>query len=206
MILTLGLCISSLPEGFVSNRSCSHCGIESLICDASFHTEWRWVCHSERKDSLWLRAGPSRAYLVFQRCLVTNNYSSNRLVKDIDDVDDLWNWLTEWYPFIAIIGAFIGALAVNGVQFILPWALAFAAGAMIYVVIREMLPEAMSLGEVDIATIGFLSGFILLMSLDGMIAPLLFCYGSPTPLTRVYCFTITVIFDGWEKTSNNQTL
>jgi len=67
----------------------------------------------------------------------------------------------------SFIGAFIGALAVNGVQFILPWALAFAAGAMIYVVIREMLPEAMSLGEVDIATLGFLSGFILLMSLDG---------------------------------------
>jgi len=40
-------------------------------------------------------------------------------------------------------------------------------GAMIYVVVREMLPEAMSLSSVNVATLGFLIGFMLLMSLDG---------------------------------------
>lgn len=49
---------------------------------------------------------------------------------------------------------------------VLPYLLAFAAGAMIYVVVEELIPEA-SLGEhSNIGTIGFSLGFVLMMILD----------------------------------------
>jgi ZIP family zinc transporter len=52
------------------------------------------------------------------------------------------------------------------VQAILPYALAFAAGAMIYVVVEELIPEAQSSGDSNIATIGAMLGFALMMVLD----------------------------------------
>ena len=48
----------------------------------------------------------------------------------------------------------------------LPWALAFAAGAMIYVVIEELIPESQLKGSTDIATIGAMIGFTVMMTLD----------------------------------------
>ena len=67
------------------------------------------------------------------------------------------------------IAGVIGALAVVSMQSILPYALAFAAGAMIYVVVEELIPEAQQ-GEkgahTDIATIGCLVGFTVMMILD----------------------------------------
>ncbi len=59
----------------------------------------------------------------------------------------------------------IGALAVITFTPILPYALCFAAGAMIYVVADELIPEAHS-GHSDIATIGLIVGFIVMMMLD----------------------------------------
>jgi ZIP family zinc transporter len=49
---------------------------------------------------------------------------------------------------------------------ILPYALAFAAGAMIYVVIEELIPEAQSGQNTDIATAGAMLGFTVMMVLD----------------------------------------
>jgi ZIP family zinc transporter len=49
---------------------------------------------------------------------------------------------------------------------ILPYALSFAAGAMIYVVVEELLPEAQSSESSDYSTIGCLLGFALMMVLD----------------------------------------
>jgi ZIP family zinc transporter len=49
---------------------------------------------------------------------------------------------------------------------ILPYALAFAAGAMIYVVIEELIPEAQLDRKTDIATIGAMIGFTVMMTLD----------------------------------------
>lgn len=62
--------------------------------------------------------------------------------------------------------AVIGALAVIYVQPILPFALAFAAGAMIYVVVEELIPESQHHGNADIATLGTMIGFVLMMVLD----------------------------------------
>jgi zinc transporter, ZIP family len=62
--------------------------------------------------------------------------------------------------------AVIGCAAVMVAQPILPYALAFAAGAMIFVVIEELIPESQTGGYSDIATLGTLGGFALMMVLD----------------------------------------
>lgn len=67
------------------------------------------------------------------------------------------------------IAGVIGAFAVMSIRPLLPYALAFAAGAMIYVVVEELIPEAQQGEEItrtDIATIGCMLGFALMMILD----------------------------------------
>jgi len=64
------------------------------------------------------------------------------------------------------IAAVIGAWAVMTFQPILPYALAFAAGAMIFVVVEEVIPETQRDKYTDIATLGFIGGFIIMMTLD----------------------------------------
>jgi ZIP family zinc transporter len=49
---------------------------------------------------------------------------------------------------------------------LLPYALAFAAGAMIYVVVEELIPAAQRSGNTDLATVSTLGGFLLMMVLD----------------------------------------
>ena len=64
------------------------------------------------------------------------------------------------------IAAVIGALAVTFFTPILPYALAFAAGAMIFVVVEEVIPDTQQDKYTDIATLGFIGGFIVMMTLD----------------------------------------
>ena len=64
------------------------------------------------------------------------------------------------------VAAVLGALAVSFFTPILPYALAFAAGAMIFVVVEEVIPETQRDKFTDIATLGFIGGFIVMMSLD----------------------------------------
>ena len=58
------------------------------------------------------------------------------------------------------------AAAVVVMQPILPYALAFAAGAMVFVVVEEVVPESQSAGHGDWATMGLIAGFTLMMILD----------------------------------------
>lgn len=60
----------------------------------------------------------------------------------------------------------LGALLVILMRPILPYALAFAAGAMIYVVIEELIPEAHEHKNIDLATMGAIVGFVVMMTLD----------------------------------------
>ncbi|MBM3293914.1 MAG: ZIP family metal transporter [Candidatus Aminicenantes bacterium] len=60
----------------------------------------------------------------------------------------------------------LGAAAVFKARPLLPWALAFAAGAMIYVVVEEVIPESQLSGDTDTATLGAMAGFALMMILD----------------------------------------
>jgi len=64
------------------------------------------------------------------------------------------------------IAGVIGAVAVTFFTPILPYALAFAAGAMIFVVVEEVIPETQLDNNTDIATLGFIGGFIVMMVLD----------------------------------------
>jgi ZIP family zinc transporter len=64
------------------------------------------------------------------------------------------------------IAAVLGAWAVMAFQPILPYALSFAAGAMIFVVVEEVIPETQRDKYTDIATLGFIAGFIIMMTLD----------------------------------------
>jgi len=66
------------------------------------------------------------------------------------------------------IGAIIGATATTMVRGLLPYSLGFAAGAMIYVVIAELIPETHAKGKqaATITNYGFLFGFLLMMVLD----------------------------------------
>ena len=65
-------------------------------------------------------------------------------------------------PVAAVFGLF---LAMQ-IQAIMPWALAFAAGCMIYVVVEEMIPEMSSEGHDHIGVWSFIIGFILMLGLD----------------------------------------
>ena len=60
----------------------------------------------------------------------------------------------------------LGAWLVLSMTPILPYALAFAAGAMIFVVAEELIPEAQRGGNVDLATMGVILGFAIMMTLD----------------------------------------
>lgn len=65
-------------------------------------------------------------------------------------------------PLAAVLGAAVVLLA----QPILPYALAFAAGAMIFVVVEEVIPESQQSGNGDLATTGVMVGFTVMMILD----------------------------------------
>lgn len=64
------------------------------------------------------------------------------------------------------VAAVLGAAFVTLVSGLLPYGLAFAAGAMLYVVVEELLPETTRSGHVDVATLGFIAGFAGMMVLD----------------------------------------
>lgn len=64
------------------------------------------------------------------------------------------------------VAGVLGAFAVTFFTPILPYALAFAAGAMIFVVVEEVIPETQQDKNTDIATLGFIGGFVVMMSLD----------------------------------------
>lgn len=64
------------------------------------------------------------------------------------------------------IAGVIGAFAVISMKPILPYALSFAAGAMIFVVVEELIPESQQDSKTDLSTIGAMVGFAIMMVLD----------------------------------------
>jgi ZIP family zinc transporter len=75
-------------------------------------------------------------------------------------------WYGQLSALVEPIAGVIGAAAVVIAQPILPYALAFAAGAMIFVVVEEIIPEAQRGGHADLATGGAMVGFAVMMLLD----------------------------------------
>ena len=76
-----------------------------------------------------------------------------------------WKW-GQLSAIVEPIFAVIGAAIVMQVLPILPYALAFAAGAMIFIVVEEVIPESQRGGHTDLATMGLILGFIVMMVLD----------------------------------------
>lgn len=68
------------------------------------------------------------------------------------------------------VGAVIGASLVTGWPLLLPFGLGFAAGAMLYVVSHEIIPESHRQGHEHYATTGLMIGFVLMMLLDTALA------------------------------------
>jgi zinc transporter, ZIP family len=64
------------------------------------------------------------------------------------------------------LAAALGAALVASSQAVMPYALGFAAGAMIFVIIEQLVPECQASGDTDSATLGAIIGFVLMMVLD----------------------------------------
>ena len=75
-------------------------------------------------------------------------------------------WYGQLSGAVEPVAGVLGAAAVLLITPILPYALAFAAGAMIYVVVEELIPESQLESSTDIATIGAMLGFAVMMTLD----------------------------------------
>ena len=75
-------------------------------------------------------------------------------------------WYGQLSGVVEPIAGVLGASIVIAMRPILPFALAFAAGAMIFVVAEELIPEAQRRGDTDIPTVGVLAGFAIMMTLD----------------------------------------
>lgn len=79
-------------------------------------------------------------------------------------------WKSFWYGQLSAIveplAGVIGAVAVIYMQPLLPFALAFAAGAMIFVVVEEVIPETQRDRYTDRSVLGFIGGFLVMMILD----------------------------------------
>lgn len=75
-------------------------------------------------------------------------------------------WYGQLSGLVEPIAGVLGAALVGFIVPILPYALAFAAGAMVYVVVDDIIPEAQSEGNGKAASWGAIVGFIVMMSLD----------------------------------------
>ena len=75
-------------------------------------------------------------------------------------------WYGQLSAVVEPIAGVLGALAVIYIQPFLPFALAFAAGAMIYVVVEEVIPQTQRERHSDLSVLGFMGGFVVMMVLD----------------------------------------
>lgn len=75
-------------------------------------------------------------------------------------------WYGQLSGMVEPLGGILGALSVVVAERCLPYALAFAAGAMIYVVFDDLIPEAHVHGNGRLGTVGGMLGFVVMMSMD----------------------------------------
>lgn len=75
-------------------------------------------------------------------------------------------WYGQLSALVEPIAAVLGAMAVATIRWLLPYALAFAAGAMIFVVVEELIPESQLDKNTDFPTLAAMLGFAVMMFLD----------------------------------------
>lgn len=79
-------------------------------------------------------------------------------------------WFGQLSAAVEPVAGVIGAAAVVFMRPLLPYALSFAAGAMIFVVVEEVIPESQRHHNTDLATMGAMVGFAIMMVLDVALA------------------------------------
>jgi ZIP family zinc transporter len=79
-------------------------------------------------------------------------------------------WYATLTGLVEPLGGLLGLVLVSAFLPMLPWGLAFAAGAMLFVVSDEMIPESHKKGFEREATFGLIAGFVLMMFLDCLFA------------------------------------
>jgi ZIP family zinc transporter len=67
---------------------------------------------------------------------------------------------------VELVAGLLGAYAVSLSQFLLPWAMTFAAGAMLYVISHEIVPENYRNGSENEATLGLMISLVVMIFLD----------------------------------------
>jgi ZIP family zinc transporter len=86
--------------------------------------------------------------------------------------DGMNRWKAFWYGQLSAVvepvAGVLGAALVLTSRAFLPYAMATAAGAMLYVVVEELIPETVRRGNIDVATLGFLGGFAVMTALDNV--------------------------------------
>lgn len=75
-------------------------------------------------------------------------------------------WYGQLSAVVEPVAAVVGAAAVLSSQAVLPYAMGFAAGAMVFVVLEETIPEAERSGNTDLASMAAMVGFVVMMILD----------------------------------------
>lgn len=75
-------------------------------------------------------------------------------------------WYGQLSAVVEPVAGVLGVLAITVAQPLLPYALSFAAGAMIFVVVEEVIPESQRGGHTDLATLSTMIGFAVMMLLD----------------------------------------
>lgn len=92
---------------------------------------------------------------VVAMALITARYSAKQAL-----------WVAVVTGIIEAIAALIGFAATVQMQSLLPWALSFAGGSMLYVISDEMIPESHKKEHASHATVGLMIGFVMMMVLD----------------------------------------
>ena len=75
-------------------------------------------------------------------------------------------WFGQFSGMVEPVAGVIGAAAVIVISPILPYAMSFAAGAMFYVVVEELIPECQREGNTNLPTVAAMLGFALMMMLE----------------------------------------
>jgi ZIP family zinc transporter len=75
-------------------------------------------------------------------------------------------WYGQLSGLVEPVAGVLGAAATLAASAFLPYVLGFAAGAMVFVVIEELIPSSQEGGYADVATLGAIAGFVVMMVLD----------------------------------------
>ncbi|KAI5609710.1 hypothetical protein C0J50_5690 [Silurus asotus] len=154
VLLILAITIHNIPEGLAVGVGFGAAGKSS---SATFESARQVPLHFPHKLNLAIGIG-------------IQNFPEGLAVSLPLKASGVSTWRAFWYGqlsgMVEPVAGLLGAVAVVLVEPLLPYALAFAAGAMVYVVVDDIIPEAQVSGNGKLASWTSILGFIVMMSLD----------------------------------------